>query len=186
MAPTWTRKQIAEARRGSSRSMTRPRTRRPTSAMAALMPTASAGSTGGPPLSARALTSGTRWVRNPTCDRSTKAKGAEMLQKCHCRSGARRLGLTVVALGDSGPRRTNRATVPAAMTMPIRTRSRSAVANPSAGIAASRTGVTARPATVAPLSARLRARPRLRSNHWPTVAAIGATLVAFQPGAMTM
>ena len=38
---------------------------------------------------------------------------------------------------------------------------------------------------MAPLSARFSARPRLRSNHWPMVAAIGATLVAFQPGAIS-
>ena len=51
-------------------------------------------------------------------------------------------------------------------------------------MAASSAGATTRPATVAPLSARFSARPRLRSNHWPMVAAIGATLVAFQPGAI--
>ena len=131
------------------------------------------------------MTSGTRCVRKPTWDISTKAKGAAMLQKCQWRSGASRLRRTVVGLGESGPLRTNRATAPAASTMPIATSSRSAVAKPRAGMAASRTGVTTRPATVAPLSARLRARPRLRSNHCPTVAAIGATLVAFQPGAIT-
>ena len=45
--------------------------------------------------------------------------------------------------------------------MPITTSNRSASAKPSAGMMASRAGATTRPATVAPLSARLSARPRL-------------------------
>ena len=106
---------------GSSRSMTKPSTTRPTSAITALTATARPGSTAAP-AAARPAISGTRWVRKPTCDISTKAKGAEMLQKCQCLSGSRRLCLSPVAgRNDSGPRRTNNATAPAASTRPITT-----------------------------------------------------------------
>ena len=112
--------------------MTKPSTTRPTSAITALTATARPGSTAAP-AAARPSISGTRWVRKPTCDISTKAKGAEMLQKCQCLSGSRRLCLSPAGLNDNGPRRTNSATAPAASTRPIATSSRSASAKPSRG-----------------------------------------------------
>ena len=94
--------------------MTKPSTTRPTSAMKALIPTASPGST-----LLRSAISGTRCVRKPTWLASTKANGAEMLQKCQCLSGASVLRLIAAGLGDNGPRRTNSATAVPATTMPI-------------------------------------------------------------------
>ena len=108
--------------------MTKPSTTRPTSAMKALMPTASPGST-----LLRSAISGTRCVRNPTWLVSTKAKGAEMLQKCQCLSGASVLWLIAAGLGDNGPRRTNSATAVPATTMPITTSSRCGVGETQCG-----------------------------------------------------
>ena len=78
--------------------MTKPSTTRPTSAMKALMPTASPGST-----VLRSAISGTRCVRNPTWLISTKANGAEMLQKAQCLSGASVLWLIGGRLGRERP-----------------------------------------------------------------------------------
>ena len=80
--------QEAERRRaGFGRSMTKPSTTRSTSAAMALIATArriDRRSGGGP-----SADQGTRWVRKPTCEVSTKANGAEIVQKCHCRIGAK-------------------------------------------------------------------------------------------------
>ena len=47
-------------------------------------------------------------------------------------------------------------------------------------------GVTVKPPALAPFSARLSARPRLRSNQYANVVAIAVVVVAAQPIAITM
>ena len=57
-------------------------------------------------------------------------------------------------------------------------------ANPVAAIAITSTGATRMPPELAPLSARLIASPRWRSNHRPSTLEIEPTCSAADPGAM--
>ena len=59
-----------------------------------------------------------------------------------------------------------------------------AVANPVAAIATMRAGATRMPPALAPLSARLIASPRWRSNHSPRTLVIAPTCIAADPAAM--
>ena len=56
---------------------------------------------------------------------------------------------------------------------------------PVAAIAMTRVGATKMPPELAPLSAKLTARPRWRSNHRLSTLVIAATCIAADPAAMT-